>query len=177
MRVIIRWAIVIGYDEALFSFPASKPQEMSGKPDTLQRREVVTAFLRHAGRILLVRRSDRVGTYRGRWSGISGYLEKTEPLDQVRCEIQEETGLAPDSCRLASAGEPLVITDVDIGVQWKVHLFLFDIDDPAAIRLDWENRELVWVEPGELARYPTVPALQEALENCLRREQATQAQQ
>ncbi|ELK44964.1 translation initiation factor aIF-2B subunit alpha, partial [Haloferax sp. BAB-2207] len=36
---------------------------------------VVTVFLRHDGRVLLTRRSDAVGTYQGRWAGVSGYVE------------------------------------------------------------------------------------------------------
>ena len=54
---------------------------------------VVTCFLTHRGRILLLKRSDRVGSYRGRWAGVSGYME-TEPDAQALVEIFEETGLA-----------------------------------------------------------------------------------
>jgi len=53
---------------------------------------VVTAFLQYAGRILLVQRSGRVGSYQGRWSAISGYLEDATPLAQACREIREETG-------------------------------------------------------------------------------------
>ena len=46
---------------------------------TVRVRDVVTAFLsrHHDGetRVFIVRRSGQVGTYRGRWSAISGYLE------------------------------------------------------------------------------------------------------
>ena len=54
----------------------------------LTRREVVTAFLRARGKILIVRRSRKVGTYQGRWSGISGYLEDPTPHAQVLREIR-----------------------------------------------------------------------------------------
>jgi len=136
----------------------------------LERREVVTAFLRHDGRVLLVRRSGRVGTYQGRWSGISGYLEDAAPLDQALREVEEETGIPAAVPRLVSAAPPLKVEDAALGRCWVVHPFLFEVDDPGAVRLDWENLELCWVLPREIGEYPTVPALAEALAACLERE-------
>ncbi len=131
---------------------------------TLERREVVTAFLRHGGKILLVRRSGKVGSYPGCWSAISGYLEDPTPLAQARREIGEETGLSAEDIRLVNRGAPLEIPAPELGCCWVVHPFLFDIADPRRIMLDWENTELRWVEPGALADYRTVPKLLEAFE-------------
>lgn len=139
-----------------------------GEAERLRRREVVTAFLRHDGRLLLVRRSAQVGSYRGRWAGISGYLEEPAALQQALREIREETGLTPDQMRLVAAGECLEVPARELGTLWVVHPFLFEVDNPEAIRLDWENVELKWITPDELAQYPTVPALAEALAACLR---------
>jgi 8-oxo-dGTP diphosphatase len=132
----------------------------------LERRDVVTAFLRHQGRLLLVRRSGEVGTYRGRWSAISGYLEQG-PLAQALTEIREETGLDSEQVHLIAQGAPMEITDPELGVRWTVHPFLFDIDDPDRVRLDWENLEMRWVAPAELAHYQTVPGLAEAYRRCV----------
>ena len=129
----------------------------------MKRRDVVTAFLRHGDRILLVRRSARVGTYQGRWSGISGYLEDRTPLEQALREIREETGLR-QGVHLVRAAEPMEVPDPGLDICWVVHPFLFDIEEPGQIRLDWENRELRWMAPGEIAELPTVPALAEAFD-------------
>ena len=43
----------------------------------MDERSVVTCFLRHGTEMLLVRRSDAVSSYRGRWGGVSGYAEGT----------------------------------------------------------------------------------------------------
>jgi 8-oxo-dGTP pyrophosphatase MutT (NUDIX family) len=133
----------------------------------LQRTEVVTAFLRHDGRILLLRRSRRVGSYQGRWAGVSGYLEDPTPLQQALREVREETGLQDNDVRLVSAGKPLEVPAPELGKLWVVHPFLFDITDPEAIRLDWENIEARWVLSGEVAALPGVPALAEALATVL----------
>jgi 8-oxo-dGTP pyrophosphatase MutT (NUDIX family) len=129
-------------------------------------RNVVTAFLEHNGKILLVRRSQSVGTYRGRWSGISGYLEH-EPLEQALTEIREETGLLASDIELVRQGGPLEILDAEWNRRWRVHPFLFHVKRPDAIRLDWENLELRWIVPSEIDNYETVPSLKETLARVL----------
>ncbi len=132
----------------------------------LETRKVVTAFLQHDGKILLVRRSQKVGTYQGRWSGISGYLEH-EPLQQALIEIQEEVGLNEQDVELLRRGESLEVLDRERNIRWLVHPFLFKVKRPDAIELDWENVELRWILPTEIGSFPTVPALKETLARCL----------
>jgi len=129
---------------------------------------VVTAFLQYAGRILLVQRSGRVGSYQGRWSAISGYLEDATPLAQACREIREETGLPDEEVHLVAKGEPITIPAPELSRLWEVHPFLFEIDDPEHVRLDWENVEFRWVAPDEMKDYLTVPKLEEALQACLK---------
>ncbi len=114
----------------------------------------MTCFLRHAGEVLLVRRSGEVGSYRGRWGAISGFVED-DPLAQARREIREETGLV-DGVELAREGDPFAFRDDDHA--WAVHPFLFDAPS-RDVRLDWEAVEGVWVRPGEILRRRCVPRL------------------
>lgn len=136
----------------------------------LSRTHVVTAFLRHAGKILLVRRSEKVGSYRGCWAGISGYLEEPTARAQALREIHEETGLHSGEVHLVADAAPLEIPQPSFNRLWVVHAFLFDVDDPDAVRLDWESETCAWIDPGEIGRFETVPMLTEALQACLRRE-------
>lgn len=133
----------------------------------LQRREVVTAFLRSAGKILLVQRSAKTGTYQRRWAGISGYLEDATPLQQALREIREETGLEETTVHLTRAGKPLEVPAPELATCWVVYPSLFDIDTPDQIRLDCENTALRWILPEQLPAYPTVPGLAQALAACL----------
>jgi len=127
---------------------------------------VVTVFLRHEGRLLLLRRSDRVGSYRGRWAAVSGYLEEPTALAQALREVREETGLEAAELILARTGAPFAVEDAGLDRRWVVHPFLFDVVTPPAIRLDWEHSEFRWVAPGALRDLPTVPQLAEALAAC-----------
>ena len=133
----------------------------------MQEAKVVTCFLlrRSASgdEVLLLRRSQQVGTYRGRWAGVSGYLEETDPLGQAYREIEEEVGLASDDVSLLLAGEPLVVVDIEAGRRWIVHPFLFEVSREAQVRVDWEHTEARWVRPEEVPAFETVPQLTEAL--------------
>jgi ADP-ribose pyrophosphatase YjhB (NUDIX family) len=114
--------------------------------------------------VLLVRRSERVRTYRGRWAGVSGYVEPgVAPQDQAYTELREETQLATEDASLLSVGAPLPVQDAAEGLAWVVHPFLFLVHQPDRIQTDWEARESRWVATGEVAQLETVPGLADAL--------------
>jgi 8-oxo-dGTP diphosphatase len=138
---------------------------------------VVTCFLLRRGaqmgkedadEVLLLRRSGQVGTYRGRWAGVSGYLEADTALEQAYREMEEEVGLERGAVRLLAEGEPLVVIDEAIETRWTVHPFLFELPQPEGMRLDWEHTESRWVRPEEVSGMETVPALAEALSRVYR---------
>jgi 8-oxo-dGTP diphosphatase len=132
----------------------------------MKQASVVTCFLlRRSGddEILLLRRSQQVGTYRGRWAGVSGYIEETDPLTQAYTEIEQETGLAREDVQLLRTGEPLEVVDAEADRRWIVHPFLFEVREPARIRTDWEHSETRWIRPREIFLYETVPQLAETL--------------
>jgi len=129
---------------------------------------VVTCFLlrraRGSDKVLLLRRSGQVGTYRGRWAGVSGYVEEgVTALEQAYREMEEEVGLGRDGVRLLAEGEPLIVVDEAIDTRWTVHPFLFEVPRPEGVRLDWEHTEMRWVRPEEVSALETVPGLAEAL--------------
>lgn len=130
----------------------------------MQFRHVITAFLYSNLGILLLRRSGRVGTYQGRWAGVSGYLESGEdPLQRAKTEIQEELGLNAAQASFVRSGEVLRALDEEKDTVWIVHPFLFEMHEQD-IRLDWEHTEYKWVNPDDLRLYEAVPKLGEALE-------------
>ena len=128
---------------------------------------VVTNFLLRTDgpeiRLLLVRRSGRVGSYNARWAGISGFIEEgVSPEEQAYTEIREETSLQRSQVRFMRRGAVVEHIDDELGRRWLVHPFLVEVLDPQAIKLDWEAEEMRWVAPAELGSYETVPKLQEA---------------
>lgn len=133
----------------------------------MKQAKVVTCFLlRRSGgedEILLLRRSQQVGTYRGRWAGVSGYIEESDPLTQAYTEIEEETGLVREDVQLLRSGEPLEVVDAEAERKWLVHPFLFEVRESAKIRADWEHMETRWIRPKDISLYEAVPQLAETL--------------
>lgn len=128
---------------------------------------VVSCFLmRFDGKepqLLIVRRSQLVGSYRGRWAGVSGFLEQdTTPDEQAYTEIREETTLPREQVRMLRRGAVIEYADAALGRHWSIHPFLFEVLAPDAIRHDWEAEEIRWIRPAELQNYETVPLLAEA---------------
>ncbi len=123
---------------------------------------VVTVFLTTAGKIALFRRSDRVGTYKGAWAGVSGHIERL-PLNQAYVELDEETGLSRDDVELCGIGVPVVVKDDVAGRTWMVHPFLFSRSGHQRIAIDWEADSIEWVSPESVGDKPTVPGLDRAL--------------
>ncbi|HEV2230819.1 MAG TPA: NUDIX domain-containing protein, partial [Thermoplasmata archaeon] len=118
---------------------------------------VVTSFLeRPDGRILLLRRSEKVRTFRGRWAAVSGYMEASPPETQARQEIREEVGFADAEVERVATAPPVYARDGPR--MFVVHPFRFRVRR-SDVRLDWEHTESEWVEPGEILRRPTVPKL------------------
>jgi 8-oxo-dGTP diphosphatase len=132
----------------------------------LQEKKVVTCFLESAGEILILRRSQAVGSYRGKWAGVSGYIESTAD-EQTLTEIEEETNLKRDEVELVKKGEPLAVEDEGLGTRWLIHPYRFLIKDRNKIKIDWEHKESRWIKPEDIDKYPTVPKLKEALARVL----------
>ena len=132
----------------------------------LQEKHVVTCFLESKNEILILRRSQQVGTYQGRWAGVSGSVEKAAD-EQALVEIKEETSLSEEDLKLTKKGKPLTIEDEALGIKWVVHPYLFHIKDRGGIKLDWEHKDSRWIKPEEMDDYPTVPMLKETLARVL----------
>jgi ADP-ribose pyrophosphatase YjhB (NUDIX family) len=131
---------------------------------------VVTCFLQRNDKkdvlILLVRRSQRVGSYQGHWAGISGFVEpNVSPEEQAYTEIREETGLQHDQVRMLRRGAVVEHVDPALDRHFYIHPFLFDVLLPDAIQTDWEAVEMRWIIPTELQNYDTVPKLWEVYQS------------
>ncbi len=128
----------------------------------LHEKQVVTCFLESDGEILILRRSQQVGSYQGRWAGVSGYIETTAD-EQALVEIEEETSLCGEDLKLVKRGKPLLIEDEKLGVKWMVHPYLFHIKDRGKIKIDWEHKETKWIASKDIDSFETVPMLKETL--------------
>ncbi len=146
--------------------------ENNSSQKALRPTHVITAFLRRTDseqpRILLVQRSQRVGSYHGHWAGISGFLEPgVTPEEQALTEIREETSLQRDQVRMLKRGAVVEHEDTELNRHFYVHPFLFEVLTPEAIKTDWEAVDMRWIDADTLSQYETVPKLAQAYQSAL----------
>jgi 8-oxo-dGTP diphosphatase len=128
----------------------------------------VTVFIKYRSKILLLKRSDRVRTYQGKWCPVAGYLEELKPIRQKALEeVQEETGISRNSISSIHIGKPYEFNDPKLGITWIDHPVLLELKKKPEIKLDWEHTEYRWIKPEELDKFDTVPELHKTLENAL----------
>ena len=138
---------------------------MNPNPEIPQRKDVATSIILHQGRILILKRSQKVGTYQGKWACASGYIEEGEtPYETAIKEMGEELGFNEEDVELIREGEVIFARDGEH--LWAIHPFLFKAKR-TDIKLDWEHDEYRWIVLGELEDYSTVPKLKETVESVI----------
>jgi 8-oxo-dGTP pyrophosphatase MutT (NUDIX family) len=121
-------------------------------------------LINNAEKILILKRSNLVKTYKRLWGTVAGYVEEgEEPYKTAIREIREETGLMEKEVRFIRKGETIQFTDVDENVtyNWVVHPFLFSVEKNAKIKISWEHTNYKWIPPSEISKYKVVPHLTE----------------
>lgn len=140
-------SVVVLGDEGAIDFPQVKGAK------------VVTAMLEdEQGRVLMLKRSETVGTFQGLWGGVSGYLEAPSALEQAYREIEEETGLPRESLTMAREARPVYARHES--TIFQVHPIYLRASR-TEVRLNSENTDFAWVSPSEIEGRPTVPKLRE----------------
>ena len=116
------------------------------------------------GKLLILKRSDKVKTYKGLWGVVAGYIEEGEdPYETALKEIREEVGIKANEISLIKKLDPIEFTDFYKGKKydWIIHPFLFKIGKKDKLQIDWEHTKYQWILPPEIVRYDTVPHLKE----------------
>lgn len=118
-------------------------------------KDVVTCILTNGGRFLIMKRSENVGTYKGKWAGVSGFVEVgEEPIQTAIKEMSEEVNVT--DARLLKKADAILIRSGDI--VWKMHPFLFETND-VRVETDWEHTDHRWILAENLREFDTVPGL------------------
>jgi len=123
---------------------------------------VTTVFIKYKSRILLLKRSYKVSTYRGKWNSVSGYLDEIVPIrEKILEELREEVGIDEDKILSIYVGKDYEFTHNK--KTWNVYPALANLKNKPTIKLDWEHTEYKWIKPEELKNFDTVPELDRGL--------------
>tara|TARA_B100001146_G_scaffold10612_1_gene8577 strand:- start:712 stop:1116 length:405 start_codon:yes stop_codon:yes gene_type:complete len=125
---------------------------------------IVTSFLKHNDKILILKRSNKVKTMKGLWAGVSGIIENNEPpIERAKIEIFEELGIGQQYIRLIKSAKELTIKSPQYDDhQWVIFPFLF-VTEKSEIKLNWENSEFRWISENQLKEFHTVSNLEKVL--------------
>jgi len=129
---------------------------------------VLTCVVKYQDKILLLKRSNRVHTYQGKWHTVAGYLDEPKPIRQKALEeLEEELDIHSKDVARFTAGEPYEFFDDGVTKSWIVHPVLVELKKNPVVTLDWEHTEFKWISPNEVSGYDTVPKLDESLKRVL----------
>ena len=130
----------------------------------MHKTKIVTTFLTNSGKILLLKRSQKVKTMKNLWAGISGIIENDEkPFNRAIIEIFEEVGMIESEIKLLKEGDVIMIESPQYeNHQWEVYPFLFSCNHKE-IKLNWENSDARWIDVDTINDFTTVPSLEKVL--------------
>ncbi|MFH1598006.1 MAG: alpha/beta hydrolase [Patescibacteria group bacterium] len=133
------------------------------------RSPVINAFVQHQGKLLMLKRSDRVGTHQGMWDCVGGYLMsdlardgelkiKEDPKTRAIYEIGEELGIARKDLKLIKEVKPVEWYDQPEDKTWYIYPFLFE-SKTEQIKLDWEHTNYKWITLQQLKKFRHIKGL------------------
>ncbi len=133
-------------------------------------RVVTCLLINNEGKLLILKRSKMVKTYKSLWGGIAGYIEENEkPYETALKEIRQEVGIEKKNVNLVKEIEPIGFSDIDDGwkYDWLLHPFLFEVKGTYKLRINWEHSEYKWIDPCEIESFDTVPYFKDIVSEVL----------
>jgi isopentenyldiphosphate isomerase len=156
--------------ESLLREFAELPRRPDGRIDYSHsdKAPVVTCFVKCGDRIVLLKRSDKVRTYPGKWGTVAGHIDEPKSIRAKALEeLDEELGISEADVTSMVIGGSYEFFDPEARKTWIVHPVLVQVSRQPEIRLDWEHTDSRWILPDEINNYEIVPKLEESLRRVL----------
>ena len=129
---------------------------------------VITVVVKYKDKILLLKRSDNVSTYKGKWQVVAGYLDEIKSIkEKVLEELREEIRVEENIIDKIIIGDYFEFEDSDIGKTWIVTPVLVELKEKPKISIDREHTDFRWITPKEIRKFDIVPNLDESLRRVL----------
>ncbi len=149
------------------TFSRNLPKFSDGRIDYSHSQTALVVCIFVKDRVLLLKRSDKVSSYKGLWNAVTGFLDKPCPLrNKILEELEEEIGVNEGG-----------ILSIHIGIShkvednkriWIVYPALVELKNLPEIRLNWEHAEYKWIKPNEFKNFNIVPKLDKSFENAIK---------
>ena len=144
--------------------PEFKPKPGQIDYTHVRRAPVVNCVVRYKGKILLVRRSNKMKFYPGYWNGISGFLDDGRSVrEKAKEEVMEETNIKEQDIISISEGKIFEQDEPEYDKTWIVHPVLVEVNRDK-VKLDWEARDYRWVALDKVKEFKLLPGFEKVLE-------------
>ena len=129
---------------------------------------VITVFLKYKEKILILKRSNKVSLYQGKWNTVAGYIDELKPIqEKINEEISQETGIKKEDISYHKIGKTYTFTDQLVDKTWIVIPAIVELKIKPKIKLDWEHTEYKWIKPEDLRKFDIVPKIDESLNRAI----------
>jgi len=123
-------------------------------------------FVEASGEFLLLKRSEKVGNYGGKWASVAGYMDEVRPIEEkVLEELREEIGVEKELIKNIAIGNVFFKKDLKLEKIWIICPIVVKLKSKPEINLDWEHTEFKWVRKEEILSFDLMPGVELALEN------------
>ena len=114
------------------------------------------------GKMLLLKRGDKVGWLKNRWHTIAGFLDEEKSLRaKALSELYEETGINEGAVKSVRCAPPFRNTDEH--KSWIVYSVFIELSFKPSVTLDWENTEYEWIDPKDAHRYDVIASVEKMI--------------
>lgn len=125
---------------------------------------VLIIFIKYKDKILLLKRSKNVSTYKNLWSTVAGFIDEQKSLKQkVLEELKEEINITNKEIKNIKFAKPYEYKDKKINKTWLRYPVLVELKEVPKIKLDFEHTEFKWLKPQAITKYKTAPGLNKSL--------------
>jgi 8-oxo-dGTP pyrophosphatase MutT (NUDIX family) len=125
---------------------------------------VVNAIVSARGKILILKRSQEVCAYRGKWNCVGGFIDRPHSAEFIALkELYEETNISESDILSVREVGMRRIDDPAICKTWYQHLVSIELFNQPEIQLNWEHTSYEWIQPQEISRFDTTPALSDCI--------------
>ncbi len=147
------------YDDIIDTFSNELPKFDDGRIDYSKSKEafVINAFVRYDGKILLLKRSDKVAAYQWKRNSIWGYLDEKVTLEEkIYEELREEIGITKEGIKQIRPGKIFKLEDPAINRTRIICPSIVELNTEPKIQLDREHTEYQRIHPDKIKDFDVI---------------------
>lgn len=114
----------------------------------------INIIVKFRSKILILKRSDKVGMAREKWAFIGGHFDELKTIKEKTLEeLYEETGINENQIKEIIFGESYHYFEQEINRDWIIFPVLVRLSEEPNIIMNYEHTDFLWISPKNLPKY------------------------